>query len=297
MEVIRAGIDISTSADPRDDPVSAAISAESLGFDFVSCSDHPSGRHPSYETWTLLTTVAARTSRVGLLTRVLSVPFRPPALVAKMAESLNRLSGGRLLLGLGAGAALDEMRAFGVPALRAGERVAGLADAVRILKGLWTEESFSYDGPVHHVVEAPMEPKPARAIPIWLGTFGDRALAVTGELADGWIPSLGYVAPGDLPRMRARVLEAAERAGRRPGDITCVLNTDVRVERDADSAPDRVVGPPEMIVERLAAFVEAGFSAFNFLPLAPSTPDQVETLASTVVPALRSLGSAVRTAG
>ena len=86
------GIDLSTPAAGGDDPVGLAQRAEALGFDFVSASDHPSGRGPTLETWTLLTWVLARTRRVRVATRVLSVPFRNPAVTAKMAESLSRLS-------------------------------------------------------------------------------------------------------------------------------------------------------------------------------------------------------------
>ena len=115
MQTLLFGVNVSTSADAGADPVSQARAAEDLGFDFVSASDHPSGSHPTYETWTMLTWIAASTSRISVASRVLSLPFRSPALVAKMAESLDRLSGGRLILGLGAGAADPELHAFGLP--------------------------------------------------------------------------------------------------------------------------------------------------------------------------------------
>jgi len=105
MQPLTFGLNISTSAAPGADPVTDARVAEALGFDFVSASDHPSGRHPTFETWTMLTWICAATDRIAVASRVFSLPFRSPALVAKMAESLDRLSGGRLILGLGAGAA------------------------------------------------------------------------------------------------------------------------------------------------------------------------------------------------
>ena len=279
MSRVLVGLDVSTTSADGADPVADAQRAEALGFDFVSCSDHPSGSHPTFETWTMLTYIAARTTRVAVMPRVLSVPFRPPAVVAKMAESLDRLSGGRLILGLGAGAFPEEFRAFGLPERSAGERVAGLADAVRIARGLWAEPSFSYDGSIYRVVDAPFEPRATRPVPIWLGTFGDRALALTGELADGWIPSLGYAPANRLPAMRAKVLEAAERSGRSAGDITCVLNVEIRIEDHDDPDLGRVVGPHDAVVERLASFVEQGFGAFNFIVPGARTPAQLETLA------------------
>ena len=81
------GVNIATTASAGADPVSDAVRAEELGFDFVSSSDHPSGSSPTFEAWTMLSFIAAATSRIGIATRVLGVPYRPPAMVAKMAES------------------------------------------------------------------------------------------------------------------------------------------------------------------------------------------------------------------
>ena len=99
----RFGVSIVPSASGRSDPVAEARRAEELGLDHVSIWDHPHGERPSLETWTLLTWIAARTERIGLATDVLGLPFRLPALTAKMAETLDRLSGGRVILGLGGG--------------------------------------------------------------------------------------------------------------------------------------------------------------------------------------------------
>ena len=128
-------------------PADLARAAEDLGYDLISVSDHPAGTEPSNETWTMLAFAAAATTRIGLMTRVLGVPFRSPALLAKMAETLDRLSGGRLLLGLGAGASDDEIREFGLPVPTPGEKLAGLEDATRVIRGLWTESRFTYTGP------------------------------------------------------------------------------------------------------------------------------------------------------
>ncbi len=92
-------MNILTSAAPGADPVAAALAAERLGFDVVSASDHPAGSAPTYEVWTMLAWIAASTRRIRVATRVLAVPLHPPAMVAKMAESLDRLSGGWLMLG------------------------------------------------------------------------------------------------------------------------------------------------------------------------------------------------------
>jgi alkanesulfonate monooxygenase SsuD/methylene tetrahydromethanopterin reductase-like flavin-dependent oxidoreductase (luciferase family) len=267
------GVDV-PAATPVD-PVAAARRAEALGYDFVSMSDHPSGTTPSNEVWTALCFMAAHTTRIRFMPRVLGVPYRWPAMVAKMSETLDRLSGGRLILGLGGGASDEEFRAFGIGVPSARDKVDGLAEAIEIIRGLWTVPAMTYAGRLHHVVDAPMEPKPARPVPIWLGTVGPRALALAGQVADGWIPSLGYAARDRLPDMRAAVARAAERAGRSVDDVTCALNLEVRV------------GEGDRLVESLVDFVAVGFTAFNLKPAGPGYDDQVEWLARDIVPAAR----------
>lgn len=282
------GLGLSTSAAPDADPLAEALAAERLGYDFVSASDHPCGTHPTYETWTMLTWIAARTERVHILTRVLGVPYRSPAMVAKMAESFDRLSGGRLILGLGGGSADHEFRAFGLGVPTPREKVVGMEEAVRIIRGLWTEQAFTFEGSRFHTDAADIEPKPDRRIPIWLGTFGPKALAVTGELADGWIPSLGYAPPDEAVGMRDRLRRAAEAAGRDPGSITCAYNMGVNVGDDAVADDgSTIAGPVDEIVKRLLSFVELGFNAFNFIPDGPDWNEQVERVAQEVIPAVR----------
>ena len=281
------GVDVPASAAPGADPVGRARHAESLGFDFVSSNDHPCGTAPSYEVWTMLAWIAASTSRIKVTTRVLGVPYRPAAMVAKMAESLDRLSGGRLILGLGGGYSDDEFRAFGLQVPTPREKVEGLEEAMRIARGLWSERSFTFEGRHHRVVAADVEPKPGRRIPIWLGTFGKRALEVTGRLADGWIPTLSVAPPDVIPQMRDRVLAAARDAGRDPADITLAYNVEVRVGAASDSPPLTVTGEPDAIAEQLLGFVGLGFRAFNFSVSGPAPDEQLERLAREVVPAVR----------
>ncbi len=249
----------------------------------MSSSDHPCGSSPSHETWTLLTWIAAATERIGVATRVLGVPYRSPAMVAKMAETLDRLSGGRLILGLGGGYSDEEFRAFGLTVPTPREKVDGLAEAIRITRGLWAEPGFTFHGAHHRTEAADLEPKPDRRIPIWLGTFGPRALAVTGRLADGWIPSMAYAPPERIPAMRDRVLAAARDAGRDPAEITLAYNVEVRVG-EADERPHVVSGEPEAIAERLRGLAALGFSVINFMT---AGADQDALLARAVLPDLR----------
>ncbi|MBO2464115.1 LLM class flavin-dependent oxidoreductase [Actinomadura violacea] len=284
---MRCGLNVSTSAAPGADPVARAREAERLGFDFVSASDHPCTAHPTMETWTMLSWIAAATSRITIATRVLGVPYRNPAMVAKMAETFDRLSGGRLILGLGGGYSDEEFRSFGIPVPTPRDKIDGLEDAIRIARGLWSEPAFTHAGRVHHVDAADLEPKPERDIPIWLGTFGPRALDLTGRLADGWIPSLDFAPPETARVMLERIAAAAEDAGRDPAGITRAYNVGVRIGGQAEDGPGLVSGPPGAVIERLLGFVEIGFNAFNFMPAGPDMAEQVERLAHEVLPALR----------
>jgi probable F420-dependent oxidoreductase len=281
------GLGISTSAAPGADPVADARRAEQLGFDFVSASDHLHGEQPTFEPWTMLSWIAAATSRVRVATRVLAVPYRQPAVVAKMAESLDRLSGGRLILGLGGGALDEEFRAFGLGVRSPRDKVDGLEEAVRVIRGLWSQPTFTFHGRLYRADGAELEPKPDHRIPVWLGTYGRRALALTGRLADGWIPSLGYAPPEQVTVMRERVLAAARQAGRDPGEITCAYNLEVRVDEHAGARPSVVSGPPDAVTERLLGLLELGFTALNLIPAGPGKDDQTERLARDVLPALR----------
>jgi probable F420-dependent oxidoreductase len=269
------------------DPVAAAVRAEEFGFDFVSMSDHLHGSVPTYEPWTTLCWIAAVTSRIRVATRVLAVPYRHPAVVAKMAETLDRLSGGRLILGLGGGYSDQEFRAFGLGMLTPRDKVDGLEESIRIARGLWSDESFSFNGRRYRVDGARVEPKPGHRIPIWLGTYGNRALALTGRLADGWIPTLELAPPERVGAMRDQVLSAAREAGRDSNEITCIYNIDVRVTDRADEDPSVVAGPPDAIAERLIGFLPLGFTAFNLLPAGPDPQEQTERLAQDVIPAVR----------
>jgi len=290
MTQLSFGVDIPTIASPGIDPVGQARAAEDLGFDFVSASDHPCGTNPSHEVWTMLTWIAASTSRVRVATRVLGMPYRSPAMVAKMAETLDRLSDGRLILGIGAGYSDEEFAAFGLDVPSPAEKITGLREAVSVIRGLWSQEQFSFTGQRYRTQVADLEPKPAHHIPIWLGTFGERALQVTGQVADGWIPSLGHAPAEALPAMRDRVLAAATAAGRAPEEIICALNVQVHVGSEVESQPDVIAGSSGQVVARLNDFISAGFSTFNFMPFGPSTSEQVERIATEVIPALRALG-------
>jgi len=287
MKRVLFGVNVSISAASGANPVADAMRAEALGYDFISANDHPCGSDPSYELWTMLTWIAAKTSRIKVASRVLGVPYRPPAMVAKMAESLDRFSDGRLILGVGGGYSDEEFRAFGLEVPSPKEKIDGLEEAVRIIRGLWREPTFTFQGKHHHTEEAQLEPKPSHDIPIWLGTFGKRSLAVTGRVADGWIPTYAMATPDVVPAMKDRIFEAALSAGRNPEDITLAYNLDFRIQEARSSEPGVVTGTPERVAEQLISFAALGFTAMNFSPAGPEPERQIELLAKEVLPMVR----------
>jgi alkanesulfonate monooxygenase SsuD/methylene tetrahydromethanopterin reductase-like flavin-dependent oxidoreductase (luciferase family) len=206
-----------------------------------------------------------------------------------MAESFDRISAGRLILGLGAGATDKELDAFGLHVPSSREKIDGLRDALHVIRGLWTEPAYTYQGPIHSANCAAMEPKPARRIPIWLGTFGDRALAVTGRYADGWIPSLGYAPFDQLPVMRRKVLVAAESVGRSRDEITCALNLEIAIGDRDHPRPEVISGPADRVASRLCELVALGFNAFNFMPIGTQLVEETARLATEVIPSVRAM--------
>lgn len=177
--------------------------ADETGLDVVGVQDHPYQRR-FLDTWTLLSYASARTRRVRLVPDVINLPLRPPAVLAKAAASLDVLSGGRVELGLGAGAFWDAIEAMGGPRRTGPESVGALEEAIAILRASWAgERSVFVDGRHYRVHGFHPGPPPAHPIGIWLGAYGPRMMGVTGRLADGWLPSVPRL-PLDEPRTGTR---------------------------------------------------------------------------------------------
>lgn len=243
-----------------DQLVAEARDAERLGFDLFALSDHLHSDRGTWEPWTALSFLAAATERITLATDVLGLPYRAPAVLAKMAETLDRLSHGRLVLGLGTGGYDAEFAAFGLSVRTPGQKVAALDEAVQVITSLWQRPTTTFVGRHFTVYDARIEPRPAHRIPVWLGTYGPRALAVTGRLADGWLPSLQRLGLAEALALRDTVREAARGAGRDPDTITCACNVQVLLG-GRRGAGDRVIaGSSQAVAEQLAAVVRAGFT-------------------------------------
>ncbi|MDT0267499.1 LLM class flavin-dependent oxidoreductase [Streptomyces sp. DSM 44915] len=219
---------VTPTADPPQAPVELALRSERAGLDLVSFQDHPY-QSAFQDTWTLMSYVAARTERIRISGNVLSLPLRPPAVLARAAASLDRLTGGRVELGIGAGAFWDGIAAMGGRRLEPAQAVQALEEAVRVIRGMWATDEpgpLRIDGAFHTVAGAKRGPTPAHRIPIRVGAYKPRMLRLTGRVADGWLPSLDYLpdGPASLDAMNEQIDEAASAAGREPAAVTRTLN-------------------------------------------------------------------------
>lgn len=287
------GAFVTPVADPPDRAVDLAVAAERAGLDLVAFQDHP--YLPEFlDAWTLMSVVAARTERIRLTGDVLNLPLRPPAVLARSAASLDRLSGGRVELGLGTGAFWDGIEAMGGRRLKPGESVQALEEAIAILRGIWAADErggVRVDGEFHHVAGAKRGPAPAHDIGIWVGAYGPRMLRLVGRLADGWLPTLSYLrdGPTSLTAMNTLIDESATAAGRDPGAIRRLLNLEGRFAQTGDGL---LVGPPEQWAEELADLALAeGISGFILMSDDRAT---LERYAHEVAPRTRELVEAER---
>ncbi len=222
----KLGVFVVPDATDPEGTVEQIVAADRAGLDLAGVQDHPYQRR-FFDTWTLLSYVAARTERITLLPDVINLPLRQPAVLAKSAASLDVLSGGRIELGLGAGAFWEAVEAMGGPRRTPGESVEALEEAMRIMRAfLDTEPSVRLDGKHYRAAGAKPGPPPAHRIGLWVGAYGPRMLRLTGRLGDGWLPSVGgsYLAAEDVPERQRTIDEAARRAGRDPGAIVRAAN-------------------------------------------------------------------------
>ena len=302
--------------------------AERGGLSEVWVSDHfwsdlaryggPPGRQGLLECWTTMTALATRTSSVRLGSLVLAVGFRYPSLLAKMAAALDRLSGGRLDLGLGAGWNQDEYEANGIPFPRPGERLAMLEETLGVLGTMLdaAPAPASYHGRFYQVSDAPVNPEPVQRPrpPLWVGGRGDRLLGTVARAADGWNTTWAFTP--ERYQSRLEVLRAAcATAGRPFESVRRSVGLATLIGRDADDlverwrrlqawapggaldgvelrdwAEERLVGTPDEVVEQLRRWelleVEQVICSFSNVPFTIFEDEQLDLLTELVLPRL-----------
>lgn len=287
------GTFVTPTVQPPEHAVELAIVAERAGLDLVTFQDHP--YQPSFhDTWTLLSYVASRTERIRVAANVLNLPLRQPAVLARGAASLDLLSGGRLELGIGAGAFWDAIEAMGGRRLSPGQATKALEEAIAIIREIWNtgeRGGVRVDGEYYKVKGAKRGPAPAHEIGIWIGAYKPRMLHLTGRAGDGWLPSLSYLpdGPASLAEMNRHIDEGAEAAGRDPSAIRRLLNVSGQF---ASTGRSLLVGPARQWAEELADLTLT-YGVSGFIVMADDAYT-TEVFAREVAPATREIVAAER---
>jgi alkanesulfonate monooxygenase SsuD/methylene tetrahydromethanopterin reductase-like flavin-dependent oxidoreductase (luciferase family) len=274
--------------------LSMAQQADRGGLDLFSLLDHPYlGEH--LDAYASIGFILGRTQRLAGFANVTNLPTRPAPMLARAVTSLSALSGGRVVLGMGAGGLWDRISDMGVPRLSPGDAVGAFEEAIVLIKMLsGGGPPVTYHGRHYRVDQ--IDPAPVPAPPVWTGSVGPKSLAATGRVADGWIP--GHAADWLSERYRSGrqvIDEAAAAVGRDPSEIRTVFNFPGRVTGQPLSATrDRdgrwIGGSPGQWAEELTGAV-ADYGATGFMLFSPQggTPDNASLgrWIAEIVPAVR----------
>lgn len=272
--------------------------AEEVGFDSVWVEDHLLFRHDDqpvqgvWDGWSLLTGIAAVTNRVEIGPLVSCVSFRNPALLAKIADTVDEISNGRLILGLGAGWHEPEYQAFGFPF---DHRVSRFEEALKIIHGLLKHGQIDFEGRYHSARECELRPRGPRpeGPPILLGTIGERMLGLTAQYADLWNAYFVHTKnqPEFVAPLRERVDAACKAVGRDPATLGRTAGVFVQMPGAAPtSTPPHwefspLGGDPAELAANLRAYSDEGVSHL-ILWLEPNTLESIEAFA----PVLEAIG-------
>ncbi len=259
---------------PRNDRAPADVlpevrAAEDAGWHGVWLADHympntsdaTPARGDVYECWALLPALAAVTTRVRIGTLVSPTSVHHPALLAKRAATIDRLSGGRMVLGLGAGWQVNEHHAYGIELEPPGKRVSRFEEAIQIVRSLLAEDTTTFHGACYDITDAPCDPKPVQApLPILVGTRSPRMLRITARHADEWNT---WATPGEAAVHRGALMAACEAAGRDPATMRTSVNAFIDLG-GAAPLPGRAVlaGSAGQVADQLGRYAELGFDEF-----------------------------------
>lgn len=264
-----------------------AHAAEEAGFDSIWVGDHMlyrgDGREERgpWDGWSLLAALAAVTRRIRLGPLVACTAFAPPGLLARRAAAIQEISGGRFVLGLGAGWNEAEFRAFGIPF---DYRASRFEEAFEIIRRLLAGERVTYQGRFEQVADALLHPRPAHPIPLMIGSTGERVLRATLRHADAW--NVWYDWYGNTPegfaRENDRISRLVQEAGRDPSAVLRSAAVFVTVDDGARDRPHTQEVPPltgtaEQIASGLAALADAGADE-AIIVVSPITEASIRTL-------------------
>lgn len=262
--------------------IRTAQDADRFGLDLLGVRDQPY-RRDTADAPTLMAAALAVTSRIRVLPAVACLPLRPPAALAKAIATMDRLSGGRVELGLGAGQPCDGIEAYGGERLDAAAARRALEEAVQVIRLHWSDQNgLRFKGEHYSFTAVQGGPAPEHPIGIWLGVTGPRGIDLAGRVADGWMAPSSLVPPKRLAEGQRRLDAAAAEAGRDPADIRRVYI----LEGEVDGRDTRgfLHGPPrQWIFEMTELAVGHGIDTFLFA----GNPKQLAEFALEIVPAVR----------
>jgi len=247
--------------------------------------------------------VVARTEHIRVFHTTLNIPYRFAGVLAKEAATLDIISNGRLDLCLGAGGEANRplYDSIGVPLAGPGDRLRNLRDYIAILRGLWANEKFSYEGRTARVVDAAGGPKPVQQpIPIWVGALQPRSLRLAGQLADGFMKNQGWTDAASMRELNKAVDAAALEAGRDPKQIRRVINGPAYVaenEKDAEEFRKKasqvpggtpssggLIGTASEILAQVRAYRQAGVDTFNVRFQPSMAAEQIQRFGEQIIP-------------
>jgi alkanesulfonate monooxygenase SsuD/methylene tetrahydromethanopterin reductase-like flavin-dependent oxidoreductase (luciferase family) len=267
--------------------------ADQDGLDLFTVADHPYFGE-KLDAYALLSFLLGRTGRITGAVTVTSLPSRPAPVLARTLTSLSALSGGRVVLGIGAGAIWDMIVNLGVPRLEPGAAVRAMEEAITVIRALSGGGGpVTFDGEFYHV--SGLDPASMAVPPIWTGSVGPKSLAVTGRVADGWVPPMASDWQSKLYReSRPRIDEAAAAAGRDPAQVADVYNFGGRITPEplvvTRSDDGRWIGGSvrQWVEELTAAVLEHRASGFVYRST-DGTPaaEALARWAREIIPAVR----------
>jgi probable F420-dependent oxidoreductase len=222
--------------------------------------DTTPARGDVYECWSLLPAMATVTSRIRIGTLVSPTSVHHPALLAKRAAAIDQLSGGRMVLGLGAGWQINEHYAYGIELEPPGKRVTRFDEAIQIVRALLSQDSVTFSGACYTITDAPCDPKPVQSpLPLLVGTRSPRMLRITARYADEWNT---WGAPEVAGENRAALLRACEETGRDPATIKTSANAMVELGEQAPPAGRGIGGSAQQLADTFGQYAELGFDEF-----------------------------------
>ncbi len=283
--------------------------AEALGFDSIWATDHIAFQNPILEAVVALSAMAGWTERITLGTGILLLPLRHPSLVAKQVASLDFLSGGRVILGIGVGG--EGAKDFDAVQVPRSERGARCDEGIEVLRTLWTQQPASHRGRFYEFEEVRMEPPPVQpgGPPLWVGGRSKAALRRVAERCDGWLSY--FASPDRFRRDWATVGELADAAGRDPAALTAAFTGAIAMDPDTAKATDRlaahlskrygmdfeadrvrslaIAGTPAACRDRVGEYVDAGATSFVFLLTGPveAMVEETEQIHAEIVQPIR----------